>query len=429
MELMPILVMLGLFALNVPIALAIAMAALSFFLTAGGLPISGFIQKMAASTESFPLLAVPFFIFAGTIMNHAGITRRLLGFADALVGHTVGGLAQANVVLSALMGGLSASANADAAMQAKMLGTEMVRRGYSPGFTAAVSTCSSVITPIIPPGIGLILYGFLSDVSVGRLFIAGIVPGLLITLALMVVVRLRARSRDYKPTRERAAAPRELGSAFVEALGALSIIAFILIGIRQGIFTPTEAGAMTVVYASLIGFFWHRELKLSAFPLIIRETVLATAVVMLIICAAGAFGFYMTWEQIPSRGADLLLGITQNPLALLLLINLLLLVIGMLIEGTAALILLTPILVPAVTQVGIDPLHFGIVMVVNLTVGGITPPVGTLMFTSCSILGVSVGEYMREAWPFFTALFAVLLLLVLAPVLVTFLPDLLMGAG
>ncbi|MAU19617.1 MAG: C4-dicarboxylate ABC transporter [Martelella sp.] len=427
MGLIPVAIMLALFLLNTPIALGIAMAALSFFLMSSGLPISSFIQKMASSTESFPLLAVPFFIFAGTIMNHAGITRRLLGFADALVGHTIGGLAQANVMLSALMGGLSASANADAAMQAKMLGTEMVRRGYSPGFTAAVCTCSAVITPIIPPGIGLILYGFLANVSVGRLFIAGIVPGLLIMLALMLAVRLRAKSRKYKPTRVKMATGRELWKAFVESLGALSIIAFILIGIRQGIFTPTEAGAMTVVYASIIGFFWHRELKLSSFPLIITETVLATAVVMLIICAAGAFGFYMTWEQIPAKGAALLLGITENPLMLLLLINVLLLVIGMLIEGTAALILLTPILVPAITKLGIDPLQFGIVMVVNLTIGGVTPPVGTLMFTSCSVLGVSIGEYMREAWLFFVALLAVLLALVFFPSIVTFLPDMMMG--
>lgn len=423
----PIAIMLGLFLVNAPVALAIAIAALSFFLLANGLPINAFIQKMAAPTESFPLLAVPFFIFAGTIMNHAGITRRLLSFADALVGHTAGGLAQANVVLSALMGGLSASANADAAMQAKMLGTEMTRRGYSAGFSAAVCACSSVITPIIPPGIGLILYGFLADVSVGRLFIAGIVPGLLITLALMVVVGIVAKTRDYRPTRETRAAPAELGRSLIDALGALSIIAFILIGIRQGYFTPTEAGAMTVVYASLIGFFWYRELRLSVFPKIIVETVLATSVVMLIICAAGAFGFYMTWEQIPSKGAKLLLSLTQNPLILLLLINILLLLIGMLIEGTAALILLTPILVPAITGVGIDPLHFGIIMIINLTIGGVTPPVGTLMFTSCSVLRVGMGQFAREAWPFVLALWLILLLITLVPSAVTFLPDLLMG--
>lgn len=429
MGLTPIVVMLVLFVLNAPIALAIAIAALSFFLMAGGLPIDTFTQKIAASTESFPLLAVPFFIFAGTIMNHAGITRRLLGFADALVGHTAGGLAQANVVLSALMGGLSASANADAAMQAKMLGTEMTRRGYSPGFSAAVCACSSVITPIIPPGIGLILYGFLADVSVGRLFIAGIVPGILITLLLMAVVRILAVRRRYRPTRQRRAAPRELGKSFVDALGALSIIAFILIGIRQGFFTPTEAGAMTVVYATLIGFFWYRELRLDAFPAIIIETVLATAVVMLVICAAGAFGFYMTWEQIPAKGAELLLNVTSNPLMMLLLINILLLLVGMVIEGTAALILLTPILVPAVTELGIDPLHFGIVMIVNLTIGGVTPPVGTLMFTTCSVLRVGMGSFIREAWPFVAALWLALLLITVIPSIVTYLPDLLMGSA
>lgn len=427
MGLTPIAIMFALFLVNAPIAFAIAVSALSFFLLANGLPISTFTQKMAASTESFPLLAVPFFIFAGTIMNHAGITRRLLAFADALVGHTAGGLAQANVVLSALMGGLSASANADAAMQAKMLGTEMVRRGYSPGFSAAVCACSSVVTPIIPPGIGLIIYGFMADVSVGRLFIAGILPGILITVLLMVVVRILAVRRDYRPTREARATRGEVGRSFVDALGALSIIAFILIGIRQGIFTPTEAGAMTVIYATLIGLFWYRDLKLSAFPTIIVETVLATAVVMLVICAAGAFGFYMTWEQIPAKGAEMLLSITQNPLLMLLLINLLLLAIGMIIEGTAALILLTPILVPAVTKLGIDPLHFGIIMIVNLTIGGITPPVGTLMFTTCSVLRVSMVQFIREAWPFVLALWVALAAITLIPQIATLLPDLLMG--
>ncbi|MEO8544901.1 MAG: TRAP transporter large permease [Burkholderiaceae bacterium] len=427
MHLLPVFVMFALFALNAPIALAIGMAALSFFFTAAGLPMSVFVQKFAAATDSFPLLAVPFFIFAGTIMNHAGITRRLLGLADALVGHTVGGLAQANIVLATLMGGLSASANADAAMQAKMLGTEMVRRGYAPGFAAAVTACAAVITPIIPPGIGLIIYGFLADVSIGRLFIGGVVPGLMLCVALMVAVRLVAKSRGYVPARTKRVSSAELGRAFVQSLGALSIIAFILIGIRHGIFTPTEAGGMTVVYATLVGMFWHRELKLSAFPSIITEAVMATATVMLIICAASAFGFYMSWEQIPTKGAALLIGITKEPWILLMLINVMLLFIGMLLEGTAALILLTPILVPAISKLGIDPLHFGLVMVVNLTIGGATPPVGTLMFTSCSILRVKIETFTKEAWPFFVALFSVLGLITYVPSLVTWLPDLLMG--
>lgn len=397
-ELLPALLMFGLFAINIPIALGIAIAALSFFVMADGLPLRMFVQKFVQATDSFPLLAIPFFVCAGSIMNHAGITRRLLALADALVGHMMGGIAQANVVLATLMGGLSASANADAAMQAKMLGPEMVRRGYSAGFAAAITACASVITPIIPPGIGLIVYGYLADVSVGRLFIGGIVPGLLLCAALMVTVHFVSRRRGYLPLRERRASLPELGRATLQATGALSIILFIILGIRHGIFTPTEAGAMTVVYALLVGVFWHRELKWEAAPKIILETVLATSAIMIIICAASAFGFYMSWQRIPVRAAEVLIQLTQQPWILLLLINVGLLFVGMLIEGTAALILLTPILVPAISKLGIDPLHFGLVMVMNLTLGGVTPPVGTMMFTSCSILRVKIENFVQEGW-------------------------------
>lgn len=427
MEYLPALLMFVLFALNIPIAFAIAIAALSFFVFADGLPLRVFVQKMVQASDSFPLLAVPFFICAGSIMNHAGITRRLLNLADALVGHTVGGLAQANVVLSTLMGGLSASANADAAMQAKMLGPEMVRRGYSAGFAAAITACAAVITPIIPPGIGLIIYGYLSDVSVGRLFIGGIVPGILLCAALMITVRLIAKRRGYRPARDRRVSAREFWRALVDGAGALSIVAFILFGIRYGIFTPTEAGAMTVVYASLIGVFWHRELKWASVPTIIIETVLATTAVMIIICAASAFGFYMSWQRIPARGAEFLIQLTQQPWLLLLLINAGLIVVGMLIEGTAALILLTPILVPAVTKLGIDPLHFGLVIVVNLTLGGVTPPVGTMMFTTCSIMRVKIETFVKEGWPMLLAMFIVLMLITYVPALVVWLPTRLMG--
>jgi len=427
MEYLPALLMFALFVLDIPIAFGMAIAALSFFIFADGLPLRVFVQKFVQSTDSFPLLAVPFFICAGSIMNRAGITRRLLNLADALVGHMVGGIAQANVVLATLMGGLSASSNAEAAMQAKMLGTEMVRRGYAPGFAAAITACAAVITPIIPPGIGLIIYGYLSDVSVGRLFIGGIVPGLLLCGALMVAVHVVSKRRGYTPLRDKRVPVRELGRAFVEALGALSIIAFILLGIRYGIFTPTEAGAMTVVYATLIGALWHRELRWQAVPKIVLETVLATSAVMIIICAAGAFGFYMSWERIPARGAEFLIKLTREPWLLLLLINIGLIVVGMLIEGTAALILLTPILVPAISKLGIDPLHFGLVMVVNLTLGGVTPPVGTMMFTTCSILRVKIETFVKEGWPLMLAMFIVLMLITYVPALVTWLPTRLMG--
>ena len=426
-ELLPALLMFVLFVLDIPIAFGMAIAALSFFIFADGLPLRIFVQKMVQASDSFPLLAVPFFICAGAIMNHAGITRRLLNLADALVGHMVGGIAQANVVLATLMGGLSASANADAAMQAKMLGSEMVRRGYAPGFAAAITACAAVITPIIPPGIGLIIYGYLADVSVGRLFIGGIVPGLLLCAGLMVTVHWMSKRRGYKPVREQRVPTAALWRTFVDALGALSIVAFILLGIRYGIFTPTEAGAMTVVYAALVGAVWHRELRIDAMPKIIIETVLATSAVMIIICAASAFGFYMSWQRLPARAAEALIHLTQQPWLLLLLINIGLLFVGMLIEGTAALILLAPILVPAVTKVGIDPLHFGLVLVVNLTIGGVTPPVGTMMFTTCSILRVKIETFVSEGWPMLLSMFVVLMLITYVPSLVLWLPTVLMG--
>lgn len=424
---LPLAAMFVLFAINVPVAFAMAIAALSFFFVAAGPPIGIYVQKIVSVTESFPLLAVPFFILAGSIMNHAGITRRLMNLADALVGHWRGGLAQANIVLATLMGGLSASANADAAMQAKMLGPEMVRRGYAPGFVAAVTASAAVVTPIIPPGIGLIVYGFLADVSIGRLFIGGVVPGLMLCLAMMLTTKLIAARRGYAAVREKFVSGAELKAALKAASFSLTIPVFILVGIRFGVFTPTEAGAMTVLYAIAVGVFAHGELRLaSAWPIML-ETLLATSTVMLIICAASAFGFYMAWERIPPALAKGLVALTDQPWLMLLLINLLLVAVGMLLEGTAALILLAPILVPAVVKLGVDPVHFGLVMVVNLTIGGVTPPVGTLMYTTTAIMRVRMEDFSREILPLLLAMVAVLLLITFFPALVLFLPGAMMG--
>ncbi|MCC6197875.1 MAG: TRAP transporter large permease [Burkholderiales bacterium] len=427
MEYLPILLMFVLFALNIPVAFGMGVAALTYFLFAVDLPLGTFIQRLTSVTASFPLLAVPFFILAGSIMNYAGITRRLMTLADALVGHWMGGLAQVNILLSTLMGGLSASALADAAMQAKMLGPEMIKRGMSPGFAAAITACAAIITPIIPPGIGLIIYGYLSDQSVGRLFIGGIIPGLLLCLALMITTYFISRRRDYRPTRTRFVSLGELGRAFRDALWALSIPLFIVLGIRDGIFTPTEAGAICVLYAAFIGFFVHRELKLRDIPAIITEATVGTSATMIIVSAAAAFGYYMTWEDIPAHIASSLIGVTREPWLLLLLINLVLVVVGMLVETTSAIILLTPILVPAVMQLGIDPIHFGLILVVNLTIGGVTPPVGTVMYVSCSILRVPINRFTVEALPLILTMFAVLFLITYFPQIVLFLPNLWMG--
>jgi tripartite ATP-independent transporter DctM subunit len=429
MDLLPLAVFLLLLLLNIPVGIAIAAGALAFFFGQSGLPLPLYAQRLASSSFSFPLLAIPMFTLAGVIMNHAGITRRLLNLAEALVGHMVGAIAQANIVLATLMGGLSASGYAEAAMQAKMLGTEMVRRGYRPSFAAAVVASSSIITPIIPPGLGFVIYGFLADVSSGRLFIAGIVPGLMLAAALMVTTHLLARRHDYARLRTERASLGEVLGALREAGWALTVPVFVIVGIRYGIFTPTEAGAVVVVYALLVGIFAHRELRLAAIPQILTEALLSTAMVMFIISAATAFGFYLTLERIPARAAELLTLVTAQPLLMLLLVNAFLLLVGMFLESVAALIILTPILVPIVTQLGIDPVHFGLLIVLNLAIGALTPPVGGLMYISCSVLEVRIGDYLRSVLPLLAAELAVLLLLTCVPALVTFLPDLMMGTG
>lgn len=424
-EAIPALLMLGLLAANVRVAFAIGIAALAFFLAVRGVPIEVYIQRMVSVTHSFPLLAVPFFILAGVLMNHAGITKRLMRLADTLVGHMTGGLAQVNVLLSTLMGGMSGSANADAAVQSKIMVPEMTARGYLPAFSAAITATSSVIAPIIPPGIGLVLFGFMADVSIGRLFLAGIVPGILMCVSLMVVVHFVSKRRDYRPAREERASWKERWQAILDSLWALGLPIVIIGGIRYGLFTPTEAGAMAVLYAMIVGIFVYRELKLSALPKVFTEAVLATSVVMLIICAAQSFGFYMSWERIPQRAGELLLAVTENPILLLLLINLFLVFVGMLLEGSAALILLTPLLAPLATSVGIDPVHFGIVMVMNLTIAGVTPPVGTLIYTTTGIIGVRVEHFVKESLPMLAALFIILILVTLVPAISLTLPDLL----
>lgn len=427
-DLIPFVVLLVLLVLNAPVALSLALAALSFFLGGHGVPVQSFIQRMVSATESFPLLAVPFFILAGIVMNRAKITGRIMTLADTFVGHMIGGLARVNVLLSTLMGGMSGSANADAAMQSTVLVPEMTARGYDKAFSAVVTAFSAIITAIIPPSIGLILYGFLADVSIGRLFIAGLFPGLLICTILLLAVGMVSRRQGYPPSRDVAAPWPERGRAFLDAVWGLLIPVGILGGIRFGWYTPTEAGAIAVCYALFIGIFIYRSIDIRGIPAMFVEAAVATAVIMLIICAAQAFGFFLAWERLPNQLSDAMLELTGNPLAMLLLINVMLIAVGMLLEGGAALIILTPLFVPLVTELGIDPVHFGIVMVLNLTIAGVTPPVGTLMYTTCSITGVSVGDFTQKAMPMFAAMILALGLVTFLPGISLWLPNAMLGS-
>ncbi|MEY8141169.1 TRAP transporter large permease [Falsihalocynthiibacter sp. CO-5D18] len=423
MTLSPVFILLFGIAIGIPVAFAIAIAGLSFFLISGAMPPEIFIQRIVAVTHSFPLLAVPLFVMTGVVMNYAGITSRMMTFAEAMTGHWKGGLAQVNVLLSTLLGGVSGSANADAAMQSKVLVPEMTKRGYDPAFSSAVTASSSIISVIIPPGIGLVLYGFMGDVSIGRLFLAGILPGIVICAAMMGAVAIQSRRLGLQPSLDRPMPWIDRGRAFAGAFLALLVPIGIVGGIRFGFFTPTEAGAMAAMFAAIIGVVYG-ELKFTHIRPILEQTMQATAVILFIICAANAFGFYMTWERIPAAVANAMLAMTDNPLLLLLAINLLLIIAGMFIEGSATIILLTPILVPVIMKVGIDPVHFGIVMVFNLTVAGITPPLGTLMFTTCAITGVSIADFIKASVPFYIVLFGMLLVLTFVPQLSLWLPDL-----
>jgi tripartite ATP-independent transporter DctM subunit len=330
-------------------------------------------------------------------------------------------------VLATLLGGLTASSSADAAMLTKVLGPEMTRHGYSPAFAAVITSCAAIITALIPPSIGLIIYGYIADASIGRLFVGGIVPGLMLAGSLMIVTAIISKRRGYLPLRQVRASRAELFTAFRDALWALSIPVFIIAGIRYGIFTPTEAGAITVLYVILVGLFAYRSLRLADLPKLLQETALDTASVMLMICAASAFGFYLAWERIPPQMAAWLVSLTQDPTMLLLLINVMLILLGTAVEGTSALIILTPIFVPILVKLGIDPVHFGIVLVTNLTIAGVTPPVGQMMFISSQVLKVPMDDYTMEVLPFLGALLGVLVLLTLFPQLTLWLPNLMYG--
>lgn len=423
---LPIVLLFILFFMNIPIAFALMGSTIFFFAILGqGMDLDLVMQSFIRSAESFPMLAIPFFIMAGSIMNYSGISKRLMNMAEVLTGHLTGGLAHVNILLSVLMGGISGSANADAAMQCKILVPQMEKRGYSKAFSAAITAASSIVSPIIPPGIVLIIYALLANVSVTKMFIAGYMPGMIIAIALMVTVAIISKKRKYKPSREKRATIKEILIEFKNSIWALILPFVIILGMRIGIFTPTEAGAMAVVITTLIGIFIYKELKLENLAPILTETVYGTSTVMFIIIAANVFGTYLSWERIPYMLTGLLLKFNTGVGSLFLFINIILLIVGMFIDGGAAMIILAPLLIPAALKMGINPIHLGIVMVVNIMIGGITPPFGSMMFLTCSLLRLKIQDFIKEIMPFVFTLLIVLLILTYFPKIVLFLPNLL----
>ena len=418
------LLLLAGFTINLPVFISVIGAVLAYFFLAGDASPIIAAQRIIGASENVTLLAIPFFIFLGNLLNYTGITRRMLKLAEVLTGHFKGGLAQANVLLSTLMGGMSASNLADCAMLCKMLVPEMTKLGYNKAFSAAVTAAGSLITPIIPPGIALIIYGYVADVSIGKMFMAGVVPGLLCAVLLMVAIRIVSGVRGYKPVRDHGPTWGEFWGALKEATGALVLILVIVGGIRVGVFTPTEAGAVAVLYVIIIGTVVYREMKFEHIKLALIETARATAGVMLIIMACSAFAWILTWEQVAQDVARFITSFSASPITFLIALNILLLILGMFIEGNAAIIVLVPLLMPTVKLLGIDPIQFGIIMILNLAIGCLTPPMGTVMFIANAITGTKVGEFVRESLPLYAALIVALLLVTFVPAVSTWLPNL-----
>lgn len=414
-----------LLVMGLPVAFAIAGAGAVFFMQHPELPFTQPAQQAISQTQNFSLLAIPLFILAGNLMNRCGITVRLLDLATLLTGRLRGGLAQASLVLSGLMGGVSGSAIADAAMQARMIGGEMIARGMSRGFVAGILSFGAVLTPIIPPGIGMILYGSIGNVSIGRLFAAGILPALCLWLALAVTTAVIARRGGWPPERMRRARPAELISALGAGFWAMLFPVVLLIGLRSGLFTPSEIGAFAVFYALVIGIVIYRELTRRGLNEAIETSLADIGGVMLLIALSAPFSYGIILERLPEDIARAMLGLTESREALMLLIALMVLAAGFFIDATILIIMLTPIVLPIMHGMGADPVHFGMVFIIAATLGNFTPPVGAAMYAVCAILRVPVGEYSRASVPLFLALALVVMALVFMPGLVLFLPNLL----
>lgn len=412
-------------AIGMPVAFAIGIAGLTFFLQHPELPFSMVVQLPLSQTQNSPLLAVPLFIFAGNLMNSAGITERLIRLSTLLTGHIRGGLAQVSVVLSTLMGGVSGSATADAAMEARLLGIGMVKKGYSKGYTASVIGFTSLITATIPPGVGIIIYGTTGDVSIGQLFMAGLIVGLIMMILLMVTVAITAKIRGYVPERSKRATLKEISKSLGETIWALIFPILLLVGLRFGLFTPSEVGAFACVYGILVGVFIYRELSWKKFLETLRTTVGDVGAVMFIIALSGLFRYGIPFEHVPQAMTALITGFSTNPHVVLMIVVGFLVLAGMFIEGSVCILLFTPILLPMVMALGVDPVHFGLIMCTTITMGLLTPPVGISMYAVCTILECPTSAYLREMFPFLITVVVELLVLIYLPDVVLFLPRLL----
>jgi len=411
--------------IGIPIAAALGLVAIATMVwTAGPDLLLIFIQRTYAGTTSFPLLAIPFFVLAGNLMNVGGTTERIFQVAQLCVGRIRGGLAHVNVIGSVIFAGMSGSAVADAAGMGVIEHRAMTKAGYTGRFAATITAVSSTIGPIIPPSIPFVIYGSLANVSVGALFLAGILPGLLMAVALMAVIAAVARHMNL-PRGEALPPLPEAMRTVAKAGPALLLPPTILLVIFAGIATPTEAAVVAAGYAFLLGRFVYRELNMADTVEVLWDSARQTAQVMFIIALATPFGWVLIQQQIPNAILTAFLSMSSEPWVILLIINVVLLLLGMFIEGIAIMIIAYPVLLPIITKIGVDPVHFGVILVLNIMIGLVTPPVGLCLYVVAGIAKISIAEITREIWPYVLALIAVLFVITYVPAISLWLPNLL----
>lgn len=409
--------------IGVPIAISLGVSALVAIYFGSTLPLGIITQKAFTSLDSFPLLAIPFFMLAGILMGKGGVSKRLLNLANAMVGWMTGGLSMVTIVACMFFAAISGSGPATVAAIGGFMIPAMIARRYEGGFAAAVAAAAGSIGVIIPPSIPFVLYGVIGSVSVGSMFLAGILPGLLIGIALMLTAYIIARIKGYKPVEQTKFEFKDVLKAFFDAKWALLIPVIILGGIYGGIFSPTEAAVVAVVYALIIGVFVYKELSWPDVYQAFREAVVINATTMIIIGLSVSFAYFMTLEQIPNDISTYLTDLSTNPFVILLAINLLLLIVGMFIDTISALVVLTPILLPIVTAVGVDPIHFGVILVANLAIGFITPPLGVNLFVASSVGNVRFEKITWGILPFLLTMIICLLVITYFPPLSMWLPE------
>jgi len=409
-----------LFMMGFPVTVSILIPSAAYLLL-NGFPLEMIAQRIQHSLNSYTLTAVPLFILVGNLMNRAGITSRMYHFADTAVGRVPGGLAQVNIFSSLIFAAKSGAALADIGAMGQIHIKAMKDKGFPVPYSAAVSVASAIIGPITPPSIPIILYASIAGVSVIRLLLSGIVPGLLLCAALMAVTVVLAYLRKY-PRAERWSTAKELWAAFYPALPSMLTPALLIFGMLSGLFTPTEAAAITVSYLLLISLF-YRELTLKGIAEALVETVKSSCSVLIIVGAASLFGWILAIEQVPQAFSVALLSISDNPLVLLAILNLILLVIGLVLDSTTATLLLVPIVIPPLVSVGIDPIHLGIVFVFNIMIGLVTPPMGLALFMISKVGNVAIKDVIKELLPYYIPLIVVLLICTYIPAVVLWIPN------